>query len=99
MADQSANQEGGLELRARLITVPFNDMPAILYGKKRITNLPQSGYIRTFTINLKAQVIELMVIDMGYAPVVNLGDLPTEPAAVAGVDKPQPKAQKRKRKG
>jgi hypothetical protein len=88
VGETPAKQEGGLELRARLITVPFNDMPAILYGKKRITNLPETGYIRTFTVNLKAQVIELMVIDMSYAPVVNLGDLPSEPASIAGVAKP-----------
>jgi hypothetical protein len=86
MADQPA--EGGLELRARLITLPFNDIPAIFAGHRRITNLPASSYIRTFSINLKAQAVELMVIDMSFAPVLNLGDMPVVKAEVAGVDKP-----------
>lgn len=94
MPEQSA--EGGLELRARLITVPFNDMPAILYGKKRITNLPEAGYIRTFTVNLKAQVIEMMVIDMSFAPVVNLGDMPTVAAEVTAIANAQTAGKKGK---
>lgn len=95
MADQSADKTGGLALRARLITIPFGDMPAILYGKKRVANLPESSYIRTFQVNLQAQVIELMVIDGGFAPVINLGDMPTVPAEVILIDQPPKRGRRR----
>lgn len=95
MADQA---EGGLELRARLITVAFNDMPAILSGHRRITNLPASGYIRTFQVNLQAQVIELMVIDMSYPPVTNLGEMVTVRAECVPVEVAAPKPAPKKRK-
>jgi hypothetical protein len=83
MAEQSA--EGGLALRARLITVPFNDLPAILRGQKRLANLPETGYIRALQLNLRGEALELMVIDAAYAPVANLGDMKTEPAILADV--------------
>lgn len=93
MAEQPA--EGGLELRARLITVAFNDMPAILCAHRRITNIPASGYIRTFQVNLKAQVIELMVIDGAFAPVTNLGEMPTVPAEVEHAEVAKPKGKRK----
>lgn len=97
MAEKSA--AGGPQLRARLITVAFNDMPAILTGRKRISNLPAppDGYIRTLQVNLANQCIELMVICADYEPLANLGDMPVMPAVVEDVSPPATKARKGKR--
>lgn len=89
-----ADLKGGPQLRARLITIPFGDMAAILYGKKRVANLPPEGYIRTIHPNMSTAEFELMVIDPDFAPVVNLGDMPQVAAEVVAVDKPKGKGKR-----
>jgi hypothetical protein len=72
-------------LRARLIAVPFDELVFILSGAKRIANLPATGYIRTLQLNMKTTQLEIMVIDAGFEPLENLGDIKTVAAEVTKV--------------
>jgi hypothetical protein len=87
----------GPQLRARLLTVSFEQLLPILTGRRRIANLPVEGYVRSVQVNMKNECVELMVIDPSFQPVVNLGDMPVSAAEVVDVAPPKPaKATKRK---
>jgi len=84
-------------LRARLIQVPFEHLVRIFSGKLRITNLPETSYVRSVNVNMNAECFDLMVIDPSYEPLENLGDMPSEPAAIVDVvSSDVPKAKKKK---
>lgn len=66
MAEQSV--DGGLELRARLVKIPFERLLHLMCGREQMKGLPETSYIRSAQINMALQCFELMVIDGSFPP-------------------------------
>jgi len=89
--------EGGLELRARLLTIPFERLLPVITGRERIRGLPETGYIRTAQVNMAMQSFELMIIDPSYSPIKTGTEMPFVPVTFEPVVELVRKVPKRKK--